>query len=414
MTPHVFDSSTIAGVVLKNRIIRSATHESLADSFGAPTEALVKLYTSLAKGGAGAIITGYAGVQQDGRSSLPGMLMIDDDNLVAPYRRLTDAVHRFGTPIYLQLAHCGRQTRSAITGVRTVAPSALKDKIFNEEVPHELDEREIEIIISNFAAAAGRAAKAGFDGVQLHLAHGYLLSSFLSGRSNQRRDRWGGSVVNRFRIIAEIISRIKLERGDFPVLAKLNAYDKMPRGMRLNDAVEVARMLEAAGCSAIELSSGVIEDGLSVMRGTELPMEALFACHFRFRVIPGPLRKVTAPIVRLAMPCPKPLLNYNLEAARSIKAAVSIPVIAVGGIHTMEDISMAFSSGAADYVSMSRPFIKEPDIVNKFQERRQTASRCIMCNYCVIMVEGGPLRCWHGKLPDAERLAQLLPQCACG
>lgn len=395
----IFDTAAISGMQLQNRLIRSATHESMAEINGAPSAAHEKLYTDLARGGAGAVITGYAGVQQDGRTSYPGMLMMHDDALIPAYRQLTDAVHQYGTPIILQLAHCGRQTRSAVTGMKTVAPSALKDLIFNEDRPHEPGEQEIESIISNFAAAAARAVKAGFDGVQIHMAHGYLLAEFLSGYTNRRRDRWGGSTGNKFRIVSEIFRRIREEQGNFPVLAKINGFDHRRGGMRAGEAVSIARLLEASGCSAIEVSSGTIEEGLSIMRGPRFPAEALLSCHFRFKSIPEPLKKAVEPLLRLAMPSPKPHRNYNLEAAKAIKEAVSIPVIAVGGIHTLEEISAALESGAADYVSMSRPFIIERDIVRKMREGRQTASRCIMCNYCAIMIEEGPLRCWHGKLP---------------
>jgi 2,4-dienoyl-CoA reductase-like NADH-dependent reductase (Old Yellow Enzyme family) len=395
----VFGSATISGIRLQNRLIRSATHESMAESSGAPSAAHEKLYTDLAKGGSGAIITGYAGVQQDGRTSYPGMLMMHDDSLIPAYRQLTDAVHRYGTPIILQLAHCGRQTRSAVTGMKTVAPSALKDRIFNEERPQELDEQDIEAIIGNFVAAAGRAVKAGFDGVQIHMAHGYLLAEFLSGYSNRRRDRWGGSTGNKFRIVSEIFRRIKEEQGNFPVLTKINGFDHRRGGMRADEAVKIARLLEASGCSAIEVSSGTVEEGLSIMRGPRFPAEALLACSFRFKSMPALLKKVMAPMLDVAMPSPKPYRNYNLEAAKAIKEAVSIPVIAVGGIHSLEEISSALASGATDFVSMSRPFIIERDIVRKLQEGKQTASRCIMCNYCAIMIEEGVLRCWYGKLP---------------
>ncbi|NTV05668.1 MAG: NADH:flavin oxidoreductase [Chlorobiaceae bacterium] len=404
MYPAAFCSATISGILLQNRLIRSATHESMAESSGAPSAAHEKLYTDLAKGGSGAIITGYAGVQQDGRTSFPGMLMMHNDTLIPAYRQLTDSVHRHGTPIILQLAHCGRQTRSAITGMKTVAPSALKDLIFNEERPQELDEQGIEAIIRSFVSAAGRARKAGFDGVQIHMSHGYLLAEFLSGYTNRRRDRWGGSTENKFRIVSEIFRRIKEEQGSFPVLAKINGFDHRRGGMRADEAVEIARLLESSGCSAIEVSSGTVEEGLSIMRGPRFPSEALLACNFRFKSMPVTLKQVTAPLLRLAMPSPKPYRNYNLETAKAIKKAVSIPVIAVGGIHTLEDISAAIESGSADFVSMSRPFVIERDIVRKLQTGKQNASRCIMCNYCAIMIEGGPLRCWYGKLPARQAL----------
>ena len=399
MTSAVFEPANISGITLQNRLIRSATHESMADEHGAPTEALEKLYVKLAKGGAGAIITGYAGVQQDGKSSLSNMLMIDSDELIPAHRKLTEKVHEYGVPVILQIAHCGRQTRSAVTGQPTVAPSARKDFIFNEETPHELDEREIETIIDNFVAATTRAKRAGFDGVQLHLAHGYLLAQFLSNHTNRRNDQWGGSTANKFTIVSEIMRRIRKTLGSYPVLAKINAYDSRPGGMRTEEAVEIARLLESSGCDAIEVSSGVVEEGLTIMRGPSPPVEALFTSSFRFSTIPALLKPVAAPFIQFAMRSPKPLRSYNLDAAISIKQAISIPVITVGGIHTLEDISAALENGSMDYVSMSRPFIIEPDIVRKFREGQQTRSRCIMCNYCALMIEVDVVRCYYGKLP---------------
>ena len=397
-----FESSCIAGVTLPNRLIRSATHEGMADERGAPTEALEKLYLRIAKGGAGAIITGYAGVQQDGKSSLSNMLMIDCDELIPAYRKLTDRVHEQGVPIILQIAHCGRQTRSAVTGMQTVAPSPVKDFIFNEEIPHALDDREIETIINNFVAAAERAKKAGFDGVQLHMAHGYLLAQFLSNHTNRRRDKWGGSTENKFRIISEIMRRMRESLGSYPVLAKINAYDGRPKGMRVEEAVEIARMLEAAGCDAIEVSSGTVEDGLAIMRGPNPPVEALFNSSFRFKNMPPLMKTFSSPFIRFSMRSPNPLRGYNIEAAKAIKEAVSIPVITVGGLHDLSDISSAIESGSADYISMSRPFIIEPDIAGKFREGKQITSRCIMCNYCALMIEVDKVRCYYGKLPGKK------------
>ena len=402
MQPSVFESSCIAGITLPNRLIRSATHEGMADERGVPTEALEKLYLRIAKGGVGTIIIGYAGVQQDGKSSLSNMLMIDDDELIPAYRKLTGKVHEHGTPIILQVAHCGRQTRSAATGLPAVAPSAVKDKIFNEETPHALGEKDIETIINNFVAAAERAKKAGFDGIQLHMAHGYLLSQFLSDYTNRRKDKWGGSTVNKFRIVSEIMQRIRELLGSYPVLAKINAYDNRRGGMRIEESVEIARMLEAAGCDAIEVSSGTVEDGLTIMRGPNPPLEALFNSSFRFKDMSPLMKTISSPFIRFSMRSPNPLRGYNLKAAKAIKQAVSIPVITVGGLHDLSEVSSAIKSGSTDYVSMSRPFIIEPDIVRKFQDGKQTASRCIMCNYCALMIEVDKVKCYYGKLPKKK------------
>ncbi|MCG8430942.1 MAG: NADH:flavin oxidoreductase [Candidatus Omnitrophica bacterium] len=402
MTISVYEPTTLAGIRLNNRLVRSATHESMADEQGSPTEALEKLYVRIAKGEAGAIVTGYAGIQQDGKSSLRNMLMIDRDELIPAYRKLTDKVHEHGAPVILQIAHCGRQTRSAVTGRATIAPSPVKDFIFNEEIPHELNDREIETVIDNFVSAAERAQKAGFDGVQLHMAHGYLLAQFLSNHTNRRKDKWGGSTENKFRIVSEIMRRIRKSLGNYPVLAKINAYDGRPNGMRTEEAVEIARLLESSGCDAIEVSSGTVEDGLAIMRGPNSPIEALFSSSFRFKDMPPLMKTISSPFIRFSMRSPKPLQGYNLEAAKAIKKAVSTPVITVGGFHDLSDISSAIENGLTDYISMSRPFIIESDIVRKFRESKQTASRCIMCNYCALMIEVDKVRCYYGKLPGRK------------
>jgi 2,4-dienoyl-CoA reductase-like NADH-dependent reductase (Old Yellow Enzyme family) len=400
MKSPIFEPVNISSISLRNRFIRSATHEGMADADGAPLEALEKLYVRLARGGVGGIVTGYAGVLQQGRCNFPGMLMMHDDQLIPAYRRLVEAVHREGVPLIMQIAHCGRQTRSAITGMCTVAPSPIRDRYYSEEVPQALTEEGIREIIDAFVDAAARAKSAGFDGVQLHMAHGYLLAQFLSGHSNRRRDRWGGSLQNRFRIVSEIMGGIRKKLGDYPVLAKINGYDGMPGGMRTDEAVKIAMMLEASGCSAVEISSGTIAEGLAIMRGPKLPMDAVLAANFKFRSIPQILKPAMANILPVFAPSsPKPYSGYNLDASRAIRAVVSIPVIVVGGIHTLEEASRTIDGGTADFVSMSRPFIIEPSLVRKFEEGRQDASKCTMCNYCTIMIEKEPLRCWNGRLP---------------
>lgn len=397
-----YESVILAGIALNNRVIRSATHEGMADERGAPTPALKRLYLRLAKGGAGAIITGYAGIQQDGKSPLFAMTMMDSDDKITPFKEIVDAVHETGTPILMQVAHCGRQTRSAITGRPTVAPSPIRDKFYSEEIPEALSDVQIETIISNFVAAVVRAKSAGFDGVQLHMAHGYLLSQFLSPYTNRREDRWGGPVENRYRIISKIFKRIQKATGDYPVWGKFNAHDGRKGGMRMDEAVKIARMLEKSGCRALEVSCGVFEDGLYTIRGEQLPSEAALAYTFKYNKLPGPVKALAAPILKRIIPQPKPYFRYNLDAAMAIKSAVSIPVIVVGGINNASDIEKIIADRGIDMVSMSRPFIRQPDIVNQFKRGTHTDSRCIMCNYCAIIGEAKPLRCYQGTLPKQD------------
>ncbi len=395
----IFEPISLAGIQFKNRIIRSATHEGMADERGFPTEQQKNLYVRLAKGGAGAIITGYAAIQPDGKSSLYAMSMIDNNDCIPKYREIVDAVHEYDTPIIMQIAHCGRQTRSKTTGFQTVAPSAIRDGLYNEDIPKELSDDEINEIIDNFVSAIVRVKQAGFDGVQLHLAHGYLLAEFLSSYTNQRKDCWGGSTENKYRIIDEIFKRAKKKVDDYPIFVKLNAYDSRKNGMKINEAVLISKMLEKSGCAAIEVSCGVFEDGLSTIRGKKLPIEAIMEYNYKFKKLPKFIKTISTPILKTFMKQPTPLLKYNLDCAMQIKKSISIPVIVVGGINNIDDINLIIKNKNIDLASMSRPFIIEPNIANKFQKGKQAKSKCIMCNYCAIIGEEKQLRCYYGKLP---------------
>jgi len=397
---NAFQPMSIGPVSLRNRVIRSATHEGMAEKDGCPTKKLRELYLRLAKGGVGAIITGYAGVEQNGKCPLHHMLMIDQDRFIGPYHAITEGVHGVDAPIFLQIAHSGRETRSRITGMPTVAPSAIRDKFYSEDMPKELTGGEIEGIIESFVKAIGRARRAGFDGVQLHAAHGYLLSQFLSPYTNRRTDQWGGTTENRFRIVREIFDRARRAVGDYPILAKLNAYDGRKGGMRIDEAVRTARLLEESGCAAIEVSCGTSEDGLYMTRGPKLPIDAVFVHTFKFKSLPSWQKSLMRPFASLLTRQPKPLAKYNVEAAQAIKAQVGIPVIVVGGITSLADIEGILGEGKADAVSMSRPFIIEPNIVKKLQEGKQERSKCIQCNFCVIAAETKPLKCYYGKLKE--------------
>ena len=406
MPASAFAPADLAGIAVRNRILRSATHEGLADERGLPTEALQRRYLALAQGGVGAIITGYAGVQQDGKSSLLRMLMIDGDDCIPAYRALVEAVHGAGTPIILQIAHCGRQTCSRVTGLPTVAPSAIRDRLYGEDEPRALSESAIEELIESFVAAIGRARQAGFDGVQLHGAHGYLLSEFLSSYMNRRTDRWGGSVENRFRIVGEILARARSRLGAYPILMKLNGYDGRPGGMRVPEAIAIARMAETAGCSALEVSCGVGEDLLFTARSDALPVDALMAYSHKLQTAPRFTRLVARAAMRVLIPLlappAKPKRLYNVDAAEQIRRQIGIPVIVVGGIRSRSEIEQILGQDRAQFVSLCRPLIFEPGLVGKMERGQQEASRCLDCCYCIVAGETLPLRCHYGRISSAD------------
>ncbi len=394
----LFEQTKISGINVKNRIIRSATHDGLADENGAPSDKLISKYEYLAKNEIGCIITGYAAVSKNGVSPYPRMLKIYDDSVIEKYRELTSAVHKHDTPVVLQIAHCGRQTSSKAIGYQKVAPSNVLHAFYPDKAK-VLDEAEIYCIIDDFVSAAARAEKAGFDAVQLHAGHGYLLHDFLSPYGNRRKDKWGGSLENRCRAVEMIIKGIK-EKTNLPVWIKLSAEDNRRGGMRIDSSVEICKRLEAAGCDAIEVSCGTVQDGMNTMRSELMPMDAVFKYREPCASFPGILSKVALPVANLVNPLikqPKPLENFNVDNAGIIKKNVSIPVIAVGGIHKSADMQSIIAQGKADFVSMCRPFICEPDLAKKLKNGQQTA-KCIMCNYCGLVIEKEPTKCLYGRV----------------
>jgi len=344
----LFTPVRIGSVTIANRFVRSATHDYLADDEGFVTDANVELLERLAEGEVGLIITGHAHVRPIGKAS-PRQIAVFDDRFVEGLARIPAAVHRFPAKVFLQIAHAGRQTKERECGGTPVSPSPVYDPV-TKVMPRELSADEILGLIADFVAAARRAAAAGFDGVQLHAAHGYLLSSFLSPHTNRRTDEWGGPLENRARALLEALRGIKTACGrDYPVMVKLNSTDFLPGGLTSEDAVEVARRLEAEGLDAIEVSGGMAEAG----RGS---------------VWPG-LRAESEE-------------GYFFGNAARIKKAVRVPVSGLGGIRTLAVSERAVAEGLVDLVSLSRPLIRDPFLVKHFREGLTAKSECISCNKC--------------------------------
>ena len=344
----LFTPIRIGPLTVPNRFVRSATHDYMADDEGNVTDAGVALFSRLAEGEVGLIITGHANVQPSGKAS-PRQMGAYDDRFVGGLARIAAAVHRYASKTFLQIAHAGRQTKPRDCGCVPVSPSAVYDPA-TKVMPRELSAEEIRALIADFIAAAVRARRAGFDGVQLHAAHGYLVSSFLSPHTNRRTDEWGGPVENRARALLEILRGVKAACGhDFPVVVKLNSTDFLEGGLTLDDAIRIARMLETAGIDGIEVSGGMAEAG----RGS---------------VWPG-LRS-------------EPDEGYFVANAARIKQAVGVPVFGLGGIRTLAVAERIVAEGRADLISLSRPLIRDPFLVRHFREGLTAASACISCNKC--------------------------------
>jgi len=389
----VFEKNMIGTMELKNRILRSATHEGMGDKSGGPLKELYDLYEKLAKGGLGAIITGYVAVKQNGRTHF-NMRMFDKDEYVGDYKDLNLKLKNYNTPVILQLAHGGSQTSSLITGTIPLSVSPTKN-LYGERCK-EIEDNEIEDIIDCFVKSVERAKKAEFAGVQLHAAHGYFLSEFVSPFLNKRRDKWGGNVENRFRILREILRRSREKVGQFPIWAKVSAFDENRK--ELGEIIKGCQILQESGCDAIEVSCGYGFKGFDTVRVPKIPAEAMLALLPNFKNYSPLKKRIFKILVPLIIKKYKPLHNYNVNSAERIKKNLDIPVIVVGGIRKLTDIENIIGTRGIDFVSMCRPFIIEPNIVNKFQERKAIESKCIDCGYCQLGIVTRKLKCYFGKV----------------
>ena len=363
----LFEKTSINGMALNNRLVRSATWEGMSEPDGRPTRKLIEYYRDLAIGGTGLIISGYAFIRPEGKQ-LPGKMGIHRDDFAGDYKKLTRAVHDSGGKIAIQLVHAGGQADPKNAVGQIVAPSAIKVAHYFVR-PAALSKEEIRVIIDSFGESAARARAYGFDAIQMHGAHGYLINQFMSPHTNLRTDEYGGNVENRSRFALEVYQKIRDTVGrDFPVLIKMNCADNHEGGLVIEDGIYIARKLARAGIDAIEVSSGNSASGKN-----------------------GPLRtKIDSPEKEA----------WNLEIARKIKTAVACPVMVVGGFRSYDVCEAAIREDGMDYITLSRPLIREPALADRWLNGDRSPAKCISCNGCFKPgVEEGGIYCVVENLP---------------
>ncbi|MBW2060872.1 MAG: NADH:flavin oxidoreductase [Deltaproteobacteria bacterium] len=376
-----FKPGNIGHLALKNRLVRSATYEAAATEKGEVTDLQVDLYRNLAQGGVGLIITGHAAVHPKGVTG-HNMTQIHDDSFISGVRRIAREVHDQGVDckVLLQLSHPGRQQPRS--GLEPVAPSPVFDALF-QRTPRALTVEEIDEIIECFAQGVRRAQEAGFDGVQVHAAHGWLLSSFLSPRTNQREDQYGGSIENRTRILKEIYERARKKVDkNFPILIKMNTQDFLPGGVDIDEAAKIAEALAEIGFSALETSGGMWE---AITRSEE---------ELGWKPVPIPESRVGIKT--------KDQEAYFLAGAMEIKKKVDVPIILVGGIKSLDKIEEILAQGYADFCAMARPLIRQPDLPKLWLTGQgPETAECKSCNSC-LPTDEGPTRCRVLKAESGE------------
>ncbi|MBW2338114.1 MAG: NADH:flavin oxidoreductase [Deltaproteobacteria bacterium] len=344
----LFETSEINGMKLANRFVRSATWEGMAADDGACTPKLIDLMAELAKGGVGLIITSHAYVSPEGQAG-PWQLGVYKDELVSGLTEMTKAVHDHGGKVVIQLAHAGYFANAKLTGQTPIAPSNAEG--FAKGPRKEMNADEIQGVVKAYGAAAKRAQTAGFDGVQIHCAHGYLLSQFLSPAFNQRKDEYGGDIRNRTRALIEVLREIRQVVGkDYPVLVKMNCQDFIENGLQPEDSLQAGKMLVENGIDAIELSGGVLIGG---------------------KLSPS----------RLGIKSEEKEAYFQNEA-RTFTREVNVPLILVGGNRSFQVAERIVNEGVADYISLCRPLIREPDLVNRWKSGDLSKAACVSDNMC--------------------------------
>lgn len=369
----LFQPVKIKNMELRNRFVRSATYDQCADRKGHPTERQTELFSELAEGGVGLIITGLTYVHPSGQLA-PFESSLANDDCIPGFKGLTAAVHDRGAKIAVQLYHTGRENAKFLKAKRqqqAIAPSFVSHDPYFTQDYRQMNEDEIWEIIGAFGDAARRAQEAGFDAVQVHAAHAYLLSQFLSPFTNRRDDKWGGPFNNRLRFHGEIYRNMRAKVGeDYPLLIKIGVQDGFPEGLEFSEGRHAAQLLSQWGFDALEISHG--------LRGSSYEES-----EFRTKI---------NSIEREA---------YFRPWCREIKNCVNVPVMMVGGLRSFQLMEEVIRNGDADFISLSRPLIREPHIINEWKRGNRRRATCISCNKCLeALRKGESLHCVQKKAEE--------------
>ena len=373
----IFTPVSIGPVTLRNRVIRSAAFENMAYG-NSPSQDLYDYHVAVARGGVGMTTLAYASVNRSGLS-FDGQLWMREE-IVPGLKRITDAVHAAGAKCSIQLGHCGNMTHRATCGCMPVGASSGFN-LYSPTFVRGLKISEIDALVEDFGRAVDVAREAGFDCVEIHAGHGYLISQFLSPYTNHRHDEYGGSLENRMRLMQRVIRRVlEAARDDMGVIVKMNMHDGFRRGMQESECLEVARELERLGVHALVLSAGFVSKApMEVMRG---------AMPIRTMAYYMDMRKFwwLKALVRLfgwkMIPTVPYKEAYFLEDARKFRAAVNLPLIYVGGMVSRAKMEEVLAAGFQG-LQVARALVRDTDFVNKLHSGEIDRSPCGHSNYCI-------------------------------
>ncbi len=383
----IFTPVTIGPVTLRNRVIRSAAFENMAYG-NSPSQDLYDYHVAVARGGVGMTTLAYASVNRSGLS-FDGQLWMRPE-IVPGLKRITDAVHEAGAKCSIQLGHCGNMTHCATCGCMPVGASSGFN-LYSPTFVRGLKTAEIDELVEDFGRAVNLAREAGFDCVEIHAGHGYLISQFLSPYTNHRRDEYGGSLDNRMRLMRRVITRVLEAAGDdLGVVVKMNMHDGFRRGMQEAECLEVARELERLGVHAIVLSAGFVSKApMEVMRGA-MPLRTL--AHYMDLRKFWWLKALVRVFGRVMIPTVPYKEAYFLEDALKFRAAVKLPLIYVGGMVSRQKMEEVLAAGFQG-LQMARALVRDTDFVNKLHRGEVDRSECRHSNYCIGRMYSLEMKC---------------------
>ena len=383
----IFTPVTIGPVTLRNRVIRSAAFENMAYG-NSPSQDLYDYHVAVARGGVGMTTLAYASVNRSGLS-FDGQLWMRPE-IVPGLKRITDAVHAAGAKCSIQLGHCGNMTHRATCGCMPVGASSGFN-LYSPTFVRGLKVAEIDELVEDFGRAVNLAREAGFDCVEIHAGHGYLISQFLSPYTNHRRDEYGGSLDNRMRLMRRVITRVLEAAGDdLGVVVKMNMHDGFRRGMQEAECLEVARELERLGVHAIVLSAGFVSKApMEVMRGA-MPLKSM--AHYMDPWKFWWLRALVRVFGRVMIPTVPYKEGYFLEDALKFRAAVKLPLIYVGGMVSRQKMEEVLAAGFQG-LQMARALVRDTDFVNKLHSGEIVRSECGHSNYCIGRMYSLEMKC---------------------
>lgn len=389
MDSPIFTPCNIGPVTLRNRVIRSAAFENMAYG-NSPSKDLFDYHTAVARGGVGMTTVAYAAVCQSGLS-FDGQLWMREE-IVPELRKLTDSVHSYGAKASIQLGHCGNMTHRATCKCTPVGASGGFN-IYSPTFVRKLRKDEIYDLAVKYGDAVRLARKAGFDCVEIHAGHGYLISQFLSPYTNHRHDEFGGSLDNRMRFMRLVMKEVMEAAGDdMGVLVKVNMHDGFRGGMQTQECITVAQELERLGAHALVLSAGFVSKApMEVMRGA-MPLKTL--AHYMDMKSFWWLKAMLGLIGRILIPTVPYSEGYFLEDAKKFRAALSMPLVYVGGLVSKQKMEEVLSAGFTG-LQMARALIHDTDFVNKLKDGELECSGCKHSNYCIGRMYTLEMKCHH-------------------